>query len=415
MSDAAYLRHIEAAARPPALAGTAVDNAAILDAGMLGIGLAAALLEAGIATTLIETDAGAAERASHALDRMIARRVEAGEITALDARRQLQRCRVTTEWDGVAQVVFAYAPAFAKLTYLPKLCVSLSDPGTLATTPHPDRTVAMGLTAPVYATHVVELAPGAAAFEPLGLAQSLIASLSLLTVCSDHAIAPRLLDGLREISDTLLMDATTPWELDEAMRDFGFATGVYEAQDDEGLDVGYARRRAATRDPARRIIPISDRMVAEGRLGRSVGVGWYRYPGGGGRVIDPLLEDMITEEAWFAKVDRVSLTPEEMMHRLLLGLINHAAGMLHAGDVGHVADIDILSVHALGFPRDRGGVLRYADQLGAGAVVAGLRALSREDPALWDPSPLLVEMARTGSRFTATEECPNAGCRGPSA
>ncbi|MFK5997198.1 MAG: 3-hydroxyacyl-CoA dehydrogenase family protein [Rhodobacterales bacterium] len=72
------------------------------------------------------------------------------------------------------------------------------------------------------------------------------------------------------------------------------------------MDIAYTNRQRqnATRDPARRYIPIADRMVEEGRLGKKSGVGWYRYPGGGGAVIDPLLEDMIIEESYFAKVSR---------------------------------------------------------------------------------------------------------------
>ena len=62
-----------------------------------------------------------------------------------------------------------------------------------------------------------------------------------------------------------------PWDVDEAMVSFGYAMGPYEAQDLSGLDIAYANRRRqdANRDPNRRYIPISDRMVDEGRLGKS--------------------------------------------------------------------------------------------------------------------------------------------------
>ena len=110
----------------------------------------------------------------------------------------------------------------------------------------------------------------------------------LAGVC-DGFIGNRILARYREAADTILMDGSTPWDVDEAMVNFGYAMGPYEAQDLSGLDIAYANRRRqdVTRDPNRRYISISDRMVDEGRLGKKVGVGWYRCPGGKGRVDDP--------------------------------------------------------------------------------------------------------------------------------
>ena len=51
-------------------------------------------------------------------------------------------------------------------------------------------------------------------------------------------------------------------------------------------------------------------------MGKKGGVGHYRYPGGGGAVIDPLIEDLILEEAWFAKVTRHDLPDTELVVRM---------------------------------------------------------------------------------------------------
>ncbi len=98
-------------------------------------------------------------------------------------------------------------------------------------------------------------------------------------------------------AERLLLHHTNPWELDEALTAWGYGMGACEAQDLFGLEKVLARARSW---PG----PILPRMVAEGRMGKSGGVGYYRYPGGGGAVIDPLIEDLIREEAWFGKVAR---------------------------------------------------------------------------------------------------------------
>lgn len=110
--------------------------------------------------------------------------------------------------------------------------------------------------------------------------------------------------------EQLIFLHTTPWELDEALSDWGYTLGPCEAQDLVGLDLVLQARPDADASP------ILSRMVAEGRLGKKGGWGYYRYPGGGGAVIDPLIDDLVQEEAWFAKVMRQELTGEALVHRL---------------------------------------------------------------------------------------------------
>lgn len=114
-------------------------------------------------------------------------------------------------------------------------------------------------------------------------------------------------------TEQLLYHHTNPWELDEALCNWGYTRGPCEAQDLRGLEQVLAQ---AETWPG----PVLPRMVSEGRQGKSSGVGFYRYPGGGGAVIDPLIEDLILEEAWFGKVTRSELSDAQVvvqMHRAL--------------------------------------------------------------------------------------------------
>lgn len=124
-----------------------------------------------------------------------------------------------------------------------------------------------------------------------------------------HAPAP-LQDRFWRACERVLMDHTNPWELDEALVDWGYRLGPCAAQDLAGLDGVLAARGGDAPTP---ILP---RMVAEGRLGKKGGWGYYRYPGGGGAVIDPLIEDLIREEAWFAKHPRRDLEGPALVAQL---------------------------------------------------------------------------------------------------
>lgn len=122
-------------------------------------------------------------------------------------------------------------------------------------------------------------------------------------------VAP-LQDAFWRACERLLYLHTTPWELDDALVAWGYRLGPCEAQDLIGLDAVLDARGGA------KVTPVLARMVAEGRLGKRYGWGYFRYPGGGGAVIDPLIEDLICEEAWFARTERQELSADALVARL---------------------------------------------------------------------------------------------------
>jgi hypothetical protein len=71
---------------------------------------------------------------------------------------------------------------------------------------------------------------------------------------------------------------------------------------------------------------------------------------------------------------------------------------LEEGLVGHPRDIDVASVFGLAFPRARGGLLHWADHVGAARIVAWLSALEPLGTRL-RPTPLLQSLAAAGRSF----------------
>ena len=208
-------------------------------------------------------------------------------------------------------------------------------------------------------------------------------------------IGNRILARYYEAADTVLIDGSTPWDIDEAMVEFGFAMGPYESQDLVGLDVLHNNRQRyrATQSPNRRYIPITDRMIELGKLGKKTAAGWYRYPGGGGKVDDPIVADLAIEEARFAGIERTDYSPHEIRQRLLIAMINEGANILYEGLAKSASDIDVVSIHCLGFPAQSGGLLHYADTLGANTIVELINSFAMEDAVAWQPSTLLRDYA----------------------
>jgi len=367
----------------------------------------------------LETDAHGVEREQHNVEKIISDSQQRGLLSDTRAGELRNNITYSTTYADAAQAELAIEAAFesieVKRDVFQALEANLAPTAILASNTSyldlndiagcvsdPSRVVGLHFFAPAHVMKLLEIIKGDATSDramatAFAMGKALRKIPVLAGVC-DGFIGNRILTRYREAGDVLLMDGAVHWDVDEAMVEFGYAMGPYEVQDLSGLDIAYANRRRhdATRDPNRRYIPIADRMVQEGRLGKKTGVGWYRYPGGGGRVDDPLVEDLIREESHFAKVTRRDIGKDEITKTLLLAMINEAANILYEGIAHSAADIDLVTVFGYGFPRWRGGLMHYADEVGVENIVRDLTELAKTDPIAWAVSPALIHCAQAG-------------------
>jgi 3-hydroxyacyl-CoA dehydrogenase/enoyl-CoA hydratase/3-hydroxybutyryl-CoA epimerase len=92
---------------------------------------------------------------------------------------------------------------------------------------------------------------------------------------------------------------------------------------------------------------------------------------------------------------------EEIQMRCALALINEVVRCVGEGIVRGPRDADIAAILGLGFPRFRGGPLRYLDAIGAAETLRRIQSFADRYGERWRPAPLLVHMARRGDRFYA--------------
>lgn len=424
-SQSKALRHLffaQRAAKAPAhLKGAAleVQHAVVVGGGTMGAGIAYALVSSGVQVTILEADADGLKRAEDNIGKIIAASLSRGMIDAARAADLRSRLTLSTEYSQAATAQFAIEAAFedmaVKQEILGKLDAVLSADAVLATNTSyldlnemaaplmdPTRVIGLHFFAPAHIMKLLEIVQGAQSSDrAMATGYALAKRLGKVPVRAgvcDGFIGNRILARYREAADTVFMDGSTPWEVDDAMVEFGYAMGPYEAQDLSGLDIAYAnrQRQAATRDTNRRYIPIADRMIELGKLGRKTSAGWYRYPGGGGKVEDPIVADLAIEEAHFSGITRTDYSSQEIRQRLVLAMINEAADILDAGIAQSAGDIDLVTVFGYGFPRWRGGLMHYADSLGVEKIVAQLEILAQEDPVAWKVSPFLRRCADAG-------------------
>ncbi len=180
--------------------------------------------------------------------------------------------------------------------------------------------------------------------------------------------------------------------IDRALRDFGMPMGPLELLDEIGLDV--ARKVAhVLRDAyGERMPPVTliDRLVAAGELGKKSDMGFYNYEKGHREGVNGEIESSNPAEG--------PLTSPAIVDRLIDAMVNEAALALEERVVTRPEDVDLAMVLGTGFPPFRGGLLRYADSAGIGAIVERLTRRQQEG-APSGPSGKLQQIALSGGKF----------------
>jgi len=191
----------------------------------------------------------------------------------------------------------------------------------------------------------------------------------------------------------LLADGATIEQIDAAAKEFGMPMGPVRLLDEVGLDI--ARHAAATlyRAFGERMLPSPPLQALSGtdRLGKKNAKGFYRYENGREKGVDETVYQDLAGST--PARDHEGPDADEIKQRLALSMVNEAARILSDRIVPHAGDVDLAMIMGTGFPPFRGGLLRFADSLGAGAVSAHLEDLAARVGPRFEPAPIIRELA----------------------
>jgi 3-hydroxyacyl-CoA dehydrogenase len=410
----------------PGMPQRPIQSAGVLGGGTMGRGIAMAFANAGLAVTLIESDAAAANRALSAIAAVYAGSVAKGRMTQSESAACQSRICGSVELQDFARLDLIIEAVFEDMALKRRIFADLDRicrPGAIlatntsaldidviaAATTRPQDVLGLHFFSPAQVMRLVEVVRGArTAPEVLASAMALIKSLRKIGVVAgncDGFIGNRMLMGYRREAEFLLLEGATPAQVDKALVDFGMSMGPHTMGDMAGLDVsaaGRKRRRAEGKLPAdERFGLIADELVAAGRLGQKSGGGFYRYEKGSHQALeDPLVEQLIVAQAQRLNIARRAISDDEIVARCIYPLINEGARILSEGMAQRPGDIDVVWVNGYGFPRARGGPMQYADEIGLANVLEMLRRFERvHGPLYWQAAPLLCQLVDEGKSF----------------
>jgi len=197
----------------------------------------------------------------------------------------------------------------------------------------------------------------------------------------------------------LLCDGASIKEIDRAATAFGMPMGPLTLYDLVGLDTAMYAGLVMYQAFPQRVVssPLVPAMVKLGRLGQKSGKGFFSFQNRKGRAEeDPEVEKII---ATYRRGQR-KFSRDELTQRLFLPMLLEATRMLDEKIVRDVRDVDLGLIFGLGFPPFQGGLLYWADTIGAKKLVEMVKPLAPLGQR-FEPTPLLLDMAATGRKFYA--------------
>lgn len=266
---------------------------------------------------------------------------------------------------------------------------------------HPDRFLGMHFFNPVSRMRLVEIVRGEKTSEAtISKAVHYARGLGKMPiVVGDGAgfLVNRLLFPYLNEAIELLQEGATIEQVDSAAVAFGMPLGPLALYDLVGLDTsvhaGMIMYRAF---PDRAIAsPLVPSLVKQGRLGQKSGDGFYLHTSSKGFTApNPAAEKAILN---YRKAER-TFEQAELIDRLILPMLLEATRALAEGIAASPQDVDLGMIYGLGFPSDRGGLLFWADSLGAKSCLNKLKPFATLGRR-YEPTAMLTEMADAGANF----------------
>ena len=399
-----------------------VNRAAVVGAGTMGGGIAMVFANAGIPVTLKEADHAALDRGIANIQKNYAASVARGRFTQEFVEERMMLIQPTLTYDGFAEADVVVEAVFEGMELKKKVFTELdrvAKPGAIlasntstlnideiaSATSRPEFVVGTHFFSPANVMRLLEIVRGKkTSKEVLATALQLSKRLRKIGVVVGNCrgfVGNRMFHHYVRESVFLVEEGASVQTVDQAMVDFGMAMGPLAVGDLAGLDVGWRIRKEYRHleKPGVRQAFAGDRLCEMGRFGQKTGAGWYKYDEQRRPSPDPQVAEWVRQWATEAGIRQRVISAEEIVSRCIYALVNEGARILEEGFASRPVDIDIIYINGYGFPAYRGGPMWYADAVGLKKVYDRIRQFEEQHGEIWQPAPLLKQLAESGGTF----------------
>lgn len=388
-----------------------IYKAGVVGAGTMGAEIAQVITYAGLPVVLKDTQEDFVKKGVEKIRAIYKRRVDKGKMSVEDMEQKMSLVTGTTSYDDFKDVDIVIEAVPEKMEIKKKIfeeldkntpeatilstntsALSISELG--AVTKRPEKVVGMHFFYPASVMKLIEVIPGLATSsdtveDVVNFSESLRKIPVRVNECAGFLVNRLLMPYLNEAAFALQEGSASREDIDSAIKGFGLPMGPFTLVDQLGIDVCLDATKVLLSSYGNRMKPaeIWEHLYKQGYFGAKTGAGFYSYSPEKPDKVPGIVEEL-------KKKNKVSVPFSG--ERLIYPMINEAALCVEE-NVAKPADIDMAMIAGTGFPQDKGGLLRYADEVGLDHVLSVLDDLCGKFGDRFWPAPRLRRMV--GAKF----------------
>ena len=385
-----------------------IKDVGIIGAGTMGGGIAMNFANAGIPVTIIEQSQEILDKGIGIIRKNYENTASKGRISIDDVEKRMNlingdvSINSLAEKDLIIEAVFENMDLkkeiFSKLNNIAKKGAILAtntsglDINEIAsTTDRPENVIGLHFFSPANVMKLLEIVRGEKTSNEviatsMTMAKSIGKVAALVGVCPGF-VGNRILAQRQREANKLILEGALPWDIDDALFEFGFPMGPFAMSDLAGLDIGWNKENS-------RGETIREKLCENDRFGQKSGKGFYIYDENRKKSPDPEVEELIISFAQEKQIKRRSISKEEIIERCLYPMINEGFKILEEGMAIRASDIDIIWINGYGWPVYEGGPMFYGNLIGFEKILEWLKKMEEEYGNDFTPSPYLERVVK---------------------
>ena len=385
-----------------------IKDVGIIGAGTMGGGIAMNFANAGIPVTIIEQSQELLDKGIGIIRKNYENTASKGRISIDDVEKRMNlingdvSINSLSEKDLVIEAVFENMDLkkeiFSKLNNVAKKGAILAtntsglDINEIASkTDSPENVIGLHFFSPANVMKLLEIVRGEKTSNEviatsMSMAKSIGKVAALVGVCPGF-VGNRILAQRQREANKLILEGALPWDIDDALFEFGFPMGPFAMSDLAGLDIGWNKENS-------RGETIREKLCENDRFGQKSGKGFYIYDENRKKSPDPEVEELIISFAQEKQIKRRSISKEEIIERCLYPMINEGFKILEEGMAIRASDIDIIWINGYGWPVYEGGPMFYGNLIGFEKILEWLKKMEEEYGNDFTPSPYLERVVK---------------------
>lgn len=398
------------------------NQAAVLGAGIMGGGIAWLFSKNNIPVRIKDLNWDAIAKGYEAAKKIYLQLKKIRKIKDKGIQTQLSYISSSTEYTGFKKVDYVVEAIIENIDIkkkaLSELEQQLTDQAIICSNTsalsidemseslsNPERFIGMHFFNPVNRMPLVEIIPSKHTSDEVlanvvHLTRKMGKTPVIVQNCAGFLVNRILLPYINEAAK-VLQETGEAERIDKLIYDFGMPMGPFTLADEVGLDVGFHVAEILEKAYGERMLvaPLLNSLFNEHKLlGKKASKGFFTYNGKDKNYnseIDGIIKSVQKKES----IATIDLDDQTILNRCILTMVNEAALCLEGKVVSSVQHLDMAMIMGTGFPPFRGGLLKYADNLGIKNVVSYLKQYEERFGDRFKPAPLLIKMEAEGSQF----------------